>query len=374
MKNNILSTFYFILILFFVTLFIQSSTADDELIIVPYATFESPSLEPVRNSWTALIRRIRGSIDNLTQRIRSEINNNKSISETREVRTFYIEKNSTGNAKNNRMIEIVSLPGDSTELISCRIYGNPSTINDRIKSYSSNSIKYVKNSEMQNVLSKCQDFFKQQMAKFNSNTRIDSNNNTESNSTNENEESGLFDGIAIYPGTKWCGAGDIADNYDDLGTEAEADACCREHDHCDDNIKAGNSKYGLSNNDSYTKSSCECDEKFHQCLREAKSFIGDQIGRTYFNVLQTECFKEDHPIIECEDEKGFVFNTVRKACQSYKLDKQKPKVYQFFDAKFYDGQAGPLFNIPGISKYIDPTVKAVKNHTINGGIVGNLLG
>lgn len=101
-----------------------------------------------------------------------------------------------------------------------------------------------------------------------------------------------------------CGAGDIADNYDDLGSEKVVDACCREHDHCPDHISAGQSKYGLNNTDSYTKSSCECDDAFYKCLQDAKSFLGDQVGRMYFNVLQTPCFKKEHPIANCTDEKG----------------------------------------------------------------------
>lgn len=50
----------------------------------------------------------------------------------------------------------------------------------------------------------------------------------------------------IYPGTKWCGAGNDAATYDDLGTAEEVDMCCREHDHCDMFIEAGQSKYGLT--------------------------------------------------------------------------------------------------------------------------------
>lgn len=101
-----------------------------------------------------------------------------------------------------------------------------------------------------------------------------------------------------------CGAGDIATNDDDLGSEKEADACCRQHDKCPDNIPAGEMKYNLTNKDHYTKSACECDSKFYQCLKDAKTFVGDQIGRLYFNVIQIQCFRQDYPVIKCTDKKG----------------------------------------------------------------------
>lgn len=50
------------------------------------------------------------------------------------------------------------------------------------------------------------------------------------------------------PGTKWCGPGNTAANYDDLGRERETDKCCREHDHCDDIMEAHSSIHGLPNN------------------------------------------------------------------------------------------------------------------------------
>lgn len=34
-----------------------------------------------------------------------------------------------------------------------------------------------------------------------------------------------------YPGTRWCGPGNTADDYDDLGAHPEEDKCCRRHDH-----------------------------------------------------------------------------------------------------------------------------------------------
>ncbi|TRY63800.1 hypothetical protein TCAL_14309 [Tigriopus californicus] len=37
----------------------------------------------------------------------------------------------------------------------------------------------------------------------------------------------LLKNILILPGTKWCGAGDIADHYNDLGYYGDVDKCCR---------------------------------------------------------------------------------------------------------------------------------------------------
>jgi hypothetical protein len=37
----------------------------------------------------------------------------------------------------------------------------------------------------------------------------------------------VFNRVFILPGTKWCGQGDIAQGYNDLGYHAEEDKCCR---------------------------------------------------------------------------------------------------------------------------------------------------
>lgn len=57
----------------------------------------------------------------------------------------------------------------------------------------------------------------------------------------------------IFPGTKWCGDGNVAANYNDLGELKETDKCCRTHDHCDKTIEAWKSKFGLKNNTPFTK-------------------------------------------------------------------------------------------------------------------------
>lgn len=98
----------------------------------------------------------------------------------------------------------------------------------------------------------------------------------------------------IYPGTKWCGAGNDAATYDDLGTAEEVDMCCREHDHCDMFIEAGQSKYGLTNDGDYTRVSCDCDKTFYDCLSNAQenSFDAAMIGFIYFDVLDQDCIRK----------------------------------------------------------------------------------
>lgn len=54
-------------------------------------------------------------------------------------------------------------------------------------------------------------------------------------------------------GTKWCGTGDIAETYSDLGSEMAMDRCCRQHDLCPVKIRAYQNKYELTNESLYTK-------------------------------------------------------------------------------------------------------------------------
>ena len=61
----------------------------------------------------------------------------------------------------------------------------------------------------------------------------------------------LFSGI--IPGTKWCGTGDIAATYHDIGSESNMDRCCRTHDLCPVKIRSYQKRYDLENNSIYTK-------------------------------------------------------------------------------------------------------------------------
>lgn len=58
----------------------------------------------------------------------------------------------------------------------------------------------------------------------------------------------------IVPGTKWCGSGDDARDYTDLGSKSPiVDSCCRSHDLCPTRLRPFRMGYGLINLSVYTK-------------------------------------------------------------------------------------------------------------------------
>lgn len=59
--------------------------------------------------------------------------------------------------------------------------------------------------------------------------------------------------ILYLIGTKWCGPGNIAKNYSDLGIYHEEDICCREHDHCTRTLETGQCFFNLCNTSPYTR-------------------------------------------------------------------------------------------------------------------------
>jgi len=50
-----------------------------------------------------------------------------------------------------------------------------------------------------------------------------------------------------FPGTKWCGPGNTASSYDDLGPDRETDICCRDHDFCPISVDPGKEECGFKN-------------------------------------------------------------------------------------------------------------------------------
>ncbi|KAI4882315.1 hypothetical protein NFI96_002579 [Prochilodus magdalenae] len=95
----------------------------------------------------------------------------------------------------------------------------------------------------------------------------------------------------MIPGTLWCGAGNKALNFSDLGMFEETDKCCREHDHCKDIIESFGFNFGVFNTNIFTLSHCDCDTKFRSCLHKVNNTMSNMVGYGYFNVLKMRCFE-----------------------------------------------------------------------------------
>lgn len=136
----------------------------------------------------------------------------------------------------------------------------------------------------------------------------------------------FFNWLTIFPGTKWCGAGNIAKDFNDLGRLKGTDACCRDHDHSSDSIPAHGEKHGLKNPLRYTITHCRDDHRFYNCLLKDGGISAKAVGRAYFSVLRTPCFAFDHPM-KCTlmDSKG--------KCEEFVKDKNQPKEWRIFPAK-----------------------------------------
>lgn len=129
----------------------------------------------------------------------------------------------------------------------------------------------------------------------------------------------------LLPGTKWCGLGDQADSYNDLGPKHRIDICCRAHDHCPIRSKPFRNDYGILNIGLYTKSHCDCDADFYRCLREARSRTADMLGNLYFNVMKLQCMREERMKI-CREVKPIALGFER--CVRYE-DSNLKRVFKF---------------------------------------------
>ncbi|XP_074045162.1 protein PROCA1 [Macrotis lagotis] len=94
-----------------------------------------------------------------------------------------------------------------------------------------------------------------------------------------------------YPGTLWCGAGNNAENYEQLGEYEETDRCCRDHDQCQHVIHPFTVGYGHYNLRWHTISHCDCDSKLKKCLLQVNDSASRAVGQAFFNVIQVPCFE-----------------------------------------------------------------------------------
>ena len=139
----------------------------------------------------------------------------------------------------------------------------------------------------------------------------------------------------MFLGTKWCGARHTAISYRDLGSSAELDFCCRQHDTCLDVIDPGRSKHGLVNPGFFRASSCDCDKQFSNCLEKVDTVVASTVGYIYFSVLRLQCFRKEYPIVRCKNFETRLYLLRAKRCVEYVFDKTKEKRFQWFDSPFY---------------------------------------
>ncbi|XP_005176978.2 phospholipase A2 [Musca domestica] len=133
------------------------------------------------------------------------------------------------------------------------------------------------------------------------------------------------------PGTKWCGPGNTAANYNDLGKHRDTDTCCREHDHCEMIIEPTASLHGITNSGMFPIMKCSCEQKFINCLQAVNSMVSNTLGHIYFGATK-QCVEYGFPIVNC---KQYMEGTFRKRCIRYKINKKRPQIWQLYDIPFY---------------------------------------
>uniref|UniRef100_A0A1W7RA22 Phospholipase A2 n=1 Tax=Hadrurus spadix TaxID=141984 RepID=A0A1W7RA22_9SCOR len=232
--------------------------------------------------------------------------------------TFYREKDG------HRMVETIDVNTYLSEkkTIDCYMYGDNYIIDRMLELVPESVTKESDKAETSKLVNQCSDLLLNEL-----NNGIFHSVKSPFDSVRK-----AFKSLLIFPGTKWCGAGNVADNYEDLGRAEQTDKCCRTHDHCNDTIPGYGTKYGLKNENFYTKSTCPCDLTFHSCLYEGNNLPSDLVGKTFFNILLMQCFKKEYPQIGCLQKTGIIL----RSCQEYKFDYNGTKKYQFFDAKTYE--------------------------------------
>ncbi|KAK8401991.1 hypothetical protein O3P69_001228 [Scylla paramamosain] len=136
----------------------------------------------------------------------------------------------------------------------------------------------------------------------------------------------------IYPGTKWCGTGNVAEGLDDLGSLKEVDACCRDHDLCPDDLEPGQTRHNISNESPFTMTHCDCNESFRKCLKDVGTGEAKEVGSAYFSTGLFQCYRLAKPVKGCKQWAGLL----TQACQEYEFEETGEPRWQVFDMKAFD--------------------------------------
>lgn len=136
----------------------------------------------------------------------------------------------------------------------------------------------------------------------------------------------------IYPGTKWCGTGNVAEGLDDLGSLREVDACCRDHDLCPEDLEPGQTRHNITNDSPFTMTHCDCNKSFRTCLKNVGSGEAKEVGSAYFSTGLFQCYRLAKPVKGCKQWAGLL----TQACQEYDYDEEGEPRWQVFDMKSFE--------------------------------------
>lgn len=180
------------------------------------------------------------------------------------------------------------LLSDAGEILHCRLHelDDPADAEPLIKN-SGLPAQYPSFKMMLELINNCSEL---ELPVHNLASSIATNQSETNNTISKWSPWALWNGI--LPGTKWCGVGDIASTFEELGSQAIVDSCCRAHDHCPVKLKAFRVGYGMINLSFYTKSHCDCDRLFHRCLKLTNNKLADAVGNFYFNFMRVQCLRE----------------------------------------------------------------------------------
>ncbi|XP_064469225.1 uncharacterized protein LOC135383857 [Ornithodoros turicata] len=159
----------------------------------------------------------------------------------------------------------------------------------------------------------------------------------------------------IYPGTKWCGMGNRAED-DELGTAEATDKCCRESDLLENHIPLFGTLDDIENKYPYVISSCDDDKKLYACLLNDSSKASKEFGQFYFDVMKARCYANTYPM-KCTKTKLKILSFKRK-CVNYTLETEKERKYQLFKPVNFYWEYVTKWNMPAAKrrpvKGVDP--------------------
>ncbi|GBM90199.1 Phospholipase A2 [Araneus ventricosus] len=236
------------------------------------------------------------------------------------------------NYQDNRTVVVVTWTDEDGS--TCEIFSDDKLTEAILRISKDKLLRRPTRTQMQELLEECTTFSRRRRSvEDNDVTRIEDNDGEYEKTTPlPSPQNGPADGWVIFPGTKWCGAGDKAKTDDDLGFHQDTDRCCRAHDKCDDLIEGGGTKHNLTNKSPFTKLNCKCDDEFYDCLKRVNSVTSNTIGNTYFNVLKRPCYYYDYPLTKkCKKYRTFL----KLKCVEYEKNTKVPKIWQWRSAKRY---------------------------------------